>query len=122
MFKKLMSARLPVTASSFLWLAMTFAAVCGAEKSPTADARLRDLATAVKKVLTREDQATTTSEIYATIDMAIADDEYETAIKAANLALDLAISSTNKHLIARAKARKDEIQVISKEFEAVSRY
>lgn len=98
-----------------------FGILCLAADASDLDTRIKEIAKSSKKATTNTELNRACVDVFEVIDSAIAADDYVTAGRACTLAADLATKSGSKHLLYRAKSRKDDVQALTKEFKSISK-
>ena len=91
-----------------------------AAEESAGDVRVRETLKSVRKATTKTELTNACHELLKIVDESLAEDNYATAGRAANAASDVAIKSGIKALVFTAKSRKDDLQLIAKEYKSLS--
>ena len=100
---------------------MSIGTRCLAADESEIEAQLKEFQKSSKKATTSTELIRICGEVFEIIDGAIAANDFPAASRAATMAIDLASKAGSKHWVYRAKARKDEVQTVTKEFKAISK-
>lgn len=114
------------TVASIIAIVVAFSVIAGSSAQGAddraIDKHISEILKASKKATTASELISWSDELLTMAEAAVDEDEYAPATRAVNLAVELLSKSRNKHLLMRAQSRKDEVQVLAREFKSLAKF